>query len=365
MILYSDKNVLQAANDRIRKIFGYGRPVVVSFSGGKDSTVLLEITLQVAKELGISKVPVLFLDQECEYTRTAEYMQYIMNRPEVEPYWMQIPFRLWNANTGDWFTPWEPGVKWMREKEGIAYKENIYKCDRFKELFDAICHYHFGKGYISLGGVRIEESITRRRGLMSGNVIDGITWGKKGNNGIVLYPLFDWSFKDIWYYIFSTRVKYNTVYNYIFTKKPLSRARVSSLIHENSNEAIPLLQEIDPVAYNAMYERIPNIGTTNHLLLDAFEEIKNYPNCFVSWSEYIRYLIDNLICDANKVTFHRNFDRVELEIRGWQKRDKIDIYRTFCRGIITEDFEMTKLANGIQRHKHNYKYGNIETVIEE
>lgn len=360
MIIYQDKTVYEAAKERIKKLFSYGRPINVCFSGGKDSTVLLHITIEAMKEMGIKKkIPVIFIDQECEYTYTVDYMRYVMSMKEVEPYWMQVPFKLWNANTGDWFIPWQPGVKWMREKEPTAYHENVYDCDRFKHLFNAISAYHFGKGYISLGGVRIEESLRRRAGLMNGEVLPGMTYGKKGKDGDVIYPLFDWSYKDIWYYIFTNRLKYNKAYNYIFSKEPLSKARVSSLIHENSNQAIPYLQEIDPKAYNEMYSRIPNIGTTNHLLLDAFDELKKHPNCFSDWPDYLQYLIDNIIYqEGNRKIFHNKLNYVQHKIEKWSDKDKEEIYKGFARGIITEDFEQTKIYNRILNLSHKYKYGN-------
>lgn len=363
MILYQEKNVYEAAKDRIRKLYSMGRKICVCFSGGKDSTALLHVTLEVAKEIGIKKVPVIFLDQECEYTYTVDYMRYVMALPEVEPIWVQVPFRLWNANSGEWFIPWEEGKKWMREKEEISIKENIYGVDRFKDMFNAISAYHLGDDYISLGGVRIEESPARRAGLTGKETLLGMTYGKKCENGIVIYPLYDWSYKDIWYYIFSNRLKYNKAYNYIFSKEPLSKARVSSLIHENSNQAIPYLQEIDPKAYNAMYTRIPNIGTTNHLLLDAFEEIREYPNCFRDWPEYLYYLIDNIVYeDENKDIFRRNLQKVIEQVHNWQEKGQIEIYRAFARGIITEDFEQTKIQNRLLANKSKYKYGRVKTV---
>lgn len=364
MIIYSEQNVYEAAKDRIRKLFEMNKHIGVCFSGGKDSTVTLFITLEVAKEFGITKVPVIFLDQECEYTYTVDYMRYIMSLPEVEPIWVQVPFKLWNANSGEWFIPWEDGVKWMREKEEIAFKDNIYGVDRFKDMFEGISYHHLGEDYITIGGVRIEESLARRAGLTGKETLPGMTYGKRCKHGVVMYPLYDWSYRDIWYYIFSNRLKYNKAYNYIFSKEPLRSARVSSLIHENSNLNIPLLQEIDPKAYNAMYERIPNIGTTNHLLLDAFEEAKNFPNCFKGWTEYLQYLIDNIVAeDKNKKIFSFNLQRVSEKIADWQEPDKVDVFRAFARGIITEDFEQTKLQNKLLVHQSKYKYGKVKRVV--
>ena len=56
MIFYSDKNVYEAALERFRYIFRefYGkRKIVVTMSGGKDSTVVLNLAHEVMKEMGI------------------------------------------------------------------------------------------------------------------------------------------------------------------------------------------------------------------------------------------------------------------------------------------------------------------------
>ncbi len=58
MIFYSDKNVYEAALERFRYIFRefYGkRKIVVTMSGGKDSTVVLNLAHEVMKEMGIEK----------------------------------------------------------------------------------------------------------------------------------------------------------------------------------------------------------------------------------------------------------------------------------------------------------------------
>jgi hypothetical protein len=109
------------------------------------------------------------------------------------------------------------------------------------------------------------------------------------------------------------------------------------------------------------YTRIPNIGTTNHLLLDAFEEIRNYPNCFKDWPEYLKYLIDNIVAeDKNKIIFSNNLKTVITKVANWSDVDRLDIYRAFARGIITEDFEQTKLNNRLLVHKSKYKYGKAK-----
>lgn len=182
MIFYSDKNVYEAALERFRYIFRefYGkRKIVVTMSGGKDSTVVLNLAHEVMKEMGIEKIPVLFLDQEAETPMTIEYIRYIMHLPWVEPYWIQSYFQEWNASKGEWFNVWGPGEKWIREKEPDSYGDlEIPHNQYFSKTLDQVHRMLFGKDYLTLGGVRIEESPARLSGLTRGECLPGITWGE-------------------------------------------------------------------------------------------------------------------------------------------------------------------------------------------
>lgn len=55
-----------------------------------------------------------------------------------------------------------------------------------------------------------------------------------------------------------------------------------------------------------------------------------------------------------------NLNTVVDKIAGWSDSDRVDIYRAFARGIITEDFEQTKLNNRLLVHKSKYKYGKTK-----
>lgn len=64
-----DKNVLQAAQERITWTLETLPRVCVSFSGGKDSGLMLHLTAAIARQLQ-KKINVLFIDWEAQFSCT-------------------------------------------------------------------------------------------------------------------------------------------------------------------------------------------------------------------------------------------------------------------------------------------------------
>lgn len=378
MIFYSDKSVHEAAKERIRWIFEEfpDRRIVVDFSGGKDSTALLFVTKEVMDELGIKTIPVFFCDQEAEAPQTIDYVRKIMNFDWVEPYWIQSFFQEWNSSKGDWFNVWGPGEKWCREKEpGNPYTDCQYdKTRHFAEVLDSMQRYHFGDNYVALGGVRMDESPNRRLGLLLGACYKDITWGKaQTKGGLVFYPLWDWGYKDIWYYIFTNRLPYCKLYDYLFTKKPLNQCRVSSFIHENSIQTLKEIKEIAPKFYAAALKRIENINST----VQAYDMLCGYvgtlPPYFKDWPDYVYYLADHIVDDpANATKIKSIYESTRKRFRkkygnwpeGIEYMEEV-LGRTAAVCVVAEDFECSKLKNTTQvlisyqrQHYDEYKKAN-------
>lgn len=359
MYFYSDKNVYEAAIERLTFLVNEfpERNIIVDFSGGKDSSVVLHLLKETYDRLGIKKkIPLFFLDQEAEAPQTVEYVREVMSWPWVEPVWVQSYFREWNSSEGQWFNCWGPGEKWCREKEpGNKYVDvEADTLENFPEVLDSFHRKIFGDNYLSIGGVRIQESPTRRLGLTQSKCYKDITWGKvPSKDAFVFYPIWDWSTNDVWYYIFSNRYPYNKLYNYWMTKKPLVKCRVSSFIHENSIQSLKEIKEVAPEFYAAALKRIANINTTVQSYDMLLKYVSNLPPYFKDWSEYVYYLNEHLTArEESRKKLKANYD---AKIRRWHRKfghwkQGIDLAEetiglATAQSIVAEDYALSKVEN--------------------
>lgn len=81
-------DVFTAARERICHVYDTYDVVVVSYSGGKDSTCTLELTIEVARELDKLPVNVLFFDEEVLLPETEAMVLRTRERPEVNLIWV-------------------------------------------------------------------------------------------------------------------------------------------------------------------------------------------------------------------------------------------------------------------------------------
>jgi predicted phosphoadenosine phosphosulfate sulfurtransferase len=87
-------NVLQAARERIAYAFDEFPRIYVSFSGGKDSTVMLHLVMDEAKKRNM-KIGVLFIDWEVQYKLTIDHVlaMFELYKENIIPYWVALPIK--------------------------------------------------------------------------------------------------------------------------------------------------------------------------------------------------------------------------------------------------------------------------------
>lgn len=86
-------NILEAARERITWTLNTLPRVCVSFSGGKDSGLMLHLTAELARQMG-KKICVLFIDWEAQFSCTINYVQSLreLYTDVIEEfYWVALP----------------------------------------------------------------------------------------------------------------------------------------------------------------------------------------------------------------------------------------------------------------------------------
>lgn len=340
-MIYVENNVFDEALDRIRMLFDTHDDIIVSMSGGKDSTVLFEMSMMVAKEKGRLPLKVFWLDQEAEWQHTVDYMDWIMHLPDVDPYWYQVPFDFPNnlSQQNKTLRAWDDSQrdKWIHPLADVGIHECPIKVseDRDKAFYELVKHL---PEYISrdakqcavLLGMRMSES-PRRRMTITGTAAKwhGITWCTNNiGNTRKFWPIYDFTDADIWTAIAKNHWRYNETYDLMY-RWGVSRKqmRVSALIHETAWHSLEMLQEFEPKTYNKFVARVPGTHTYNHAFDESGVMPKTLPFAFKSWKEYRDYLLEH-ICPIE--------DR-PIYIKRWQGQEGDEWYRVHVKEVILND----------------------------
>jgi predicted phosphoadenosine phosphosulfate sulfurtransferase len=345
---YLSQNVFDAAKERIGFCFDHCDDIIVSMSGGKDSTVMFELALAVARQRGRLPLKVYWLDQEAEWIATEAYMRGVMYRPEVEPWWFQIPFRLTNSLsfTKNYLHVWSPDEKdrWLRDQDPVSVKVNPTGHDRFHEVVARCPSYCGVDGRRHVGvlvGMRIQESLARRMILMYRTAdYHGITWCRKFpvRNTRVFWPIYDMRDTDVWTAIANEHWAYNSIYDRMY-QAGVRKMRVSALIHETSWHAIRNLHEFEPRLYDRYLARVNGVNCFDHFDTELIP--RQLPPYFRDWREYRDYLLLHLIEVRHHDTFRSR----------WKGQDSIEHYKLHVHEIMVNDIDGTVNDNGRIRMK--------------
>lgn len=355
-MVYKESNVFDEALERIRFVFDIFDEVIVAMSGGKDSTVVFNLAMIVAKEKNRLPLKVFWLDQEAEWQSTVDYMSEIMHREDVEPYWFQIPFDFTNSLSPqkNFIRVWDEKAKdlWIHPQSDISIKQFDYKSNRFHDLYKELQIAITKNQSAVLCGMRIDESPARRILIVGKSAqYKGITWASAlyGKKMRQFYPIYDFKREDIWAAIAKNNWEYNTLYDKQYRYgTPNWNMRCSALIHETAWYNILGLQEFEPETYNKFCKRVAGTSTFTH----AFEtEVipKELPFMFKDWKEYRDYLLYHLVKP----------EYWELFKTRWKSQISDDWYKIHVRECIINDIDGTINNNAkLRLRQKEWKRGN-------
>ena len=228
------ENVYQLVQKRLKFLFNEFDNIYVSFSGGKDSGLLLNLVLDFQKKYYPNrKIGVFHQDFEAQYTLTVEYVERTFERikNDVEPYWVCLPMATRTAVTNYkmfWY-PWDDTKKdlWVRKMPEHEYvinlNNNIITTYRYKMHQEDLAK-QFGRWYkdshnelstICLLGIRADESLQRYNGFLNKKYgYMGQCWiTNQFKNVWCASPLYDWTVSDVWHANFLFGYDYNHIYD--------------------------------------------------------------------------------------------------------------------------------------------------------
>jgi predicted phosphoadenosine phosphosulfate sulfurtransferase len=357
--IFLNENVWETALERIRYLYDEFETIVVAFSGGKDSTVTLELALIVAREKNRLPVKVCFIDQEAEWEATITYTKEVMHRKEIDPLWIQVPIFLPNSlSQGTPFLiSWEDGKEWMRDKDPISIKDEVKLKNAGKEGKPGYWYTYFSntigqlfpdQPVCMLGGIRTEESPTRLVALTHQATYKHITWGKKldeKKKQFTFYPIYDWSLSDVWKAIHDNDWRYCKIYDEMYRHGVAPHMmRVSNLHHETAVHHLFWLQQIEPQTWEALTKRLGGINQARHISKSEMLTVKTLPPMFESWTEYRDYLTQKLVLnETQKEAFTSHWK--SMDVSYGDMRNIEDLHRRQVNSILVNDWEGCKLAN--------------------
>lgn len=311
---YNDSvNVYQAANERIKFIFDNFERIYLSFSGGKDSGVMLNLTLDYMRHNGIkNKIGVMVLDNEANYSHSLDFMYDIIdaNLDLLDVYWCCLPITL-PCTVSQYAVDWQcwgekDRDRWIRPMSDKPYIVNMQNCPfdffrenmNYDEFWDSFGDW-FGQGKSTacLIGIRASESLNRFRAIMNVDkeILKGQMWTKR-NTEIVYncYPIYDWRVEDIWTANAKFDWKYNKLYD-IFYKAgvPVAKMRVASPFMSESKSSLGMYRVIDPGVWAKLCARVhgANFVATYGKQL-GYKSFKLPPGH--TWKSFAKFLLATL-----------------------------------------------------------------------
>lgn len=338
---YLDKNVYEAAQDRITYLFKEFDHILVAFSGGKDSSVCLHMIYDYAEEHGLTeKVGIYHLDYEAQYQMTTDYVTdvFLNQFPNIkEKFWICLPLSAQCAcsMTGAFWIPWDKDKQeiWVREMPDNPYVINEENCPDgigfVKGMQDYTLQDKFGEWYGNTHGktavvigIRADESLNRFRAIASDKKVnrykDTNYIIQKSGSTFNAYPIYDWSAADIWTYNGKFQKTYNKLYDlYYQAGLTIDQMRVASPFNDCAMNTLHLYKVIDPSNWGKMVGRVNGVNMAGLYGGTTAMGWKNITKpAHLTWKEYCFFLLNTL----DEKTREHYLEKLKTSIKFWHDK---------------------------------------------
>lgn len=331
---YLQTNVFDASIQRLHFIFNNFDRIYLSFSGGKDSGVMLNLTLDFMRKHKITKkLGIMIMDNEANYEDSLSFMQSILdsNLDLLDVYWCCLPITL-PCTVSAYNTEWQcwgekDKDKWIRPLPKMPYvvsysnhnfdffTENM-SYDKFWDMFGD--WYSEGKRTACLIGIRADESLNRYRAIVNERkeTLLGEPWTKKNTNLVYnCYPIYDWGTKDIWVANAKFGWNYNKLYDkFYMAGLSIHSMRVASPFMSESKSSLNMYRVIDPNSWARLCMRVNGAN-----FIATYGKQINYTSFKLppqhTWKSFTKFLLNTLPKEVAQ-SFTRKFIQ---SLKFWRK----------------------------------------------
>lgn len=300
---YTGQNVYDALQERLKFVFEEFENVFVSFSGGKDSGLLLNLTRDFQRKYYPNrKIGVFHQDFEAQYTVTTEYVERTFERiqDEVEPYWVCLPMATRTALSSYqmyWY-PWDDTKKesWVRpmpkhpyvinleHNPVTTYRYRMHQEDLAKQFGRWYRMSHGDRKTVCLLGIRADESLQRYSGILNKKhgYMDKCWISRQFKDVWAASPIYDWSNSDVY-----------DLYNMAGLKP--NQMRVASPFNDYAKDSLNLYRTIDPEIWAKLVGRVKG---ANFASIYGRTKAMGYRSLTLpeghTWESYTKFLLDTL-----------------------------------------------------------------------
>lgn len=269
-------DVYTAAKERIGWTFDNFNRIYLSFSGGKDSTVMLHMVMDEAKRRN-RKIGLFMIDWECQIGLTIEFTRkmYEEYADWIDPYWVALPMKTWNSCSQiepEW-TAWDAQKKdlWVRQPDPMSITDPsvfpfYYEAMPFEEFVPAFAQWFAnGEPCACFVGIRADESLNRFRTVARDNKpkYDGKAWTTNAiDDAWNVYPIYDWRTEDVWTYLSKENKPYNALYDRMYQAGiKISQMRICEPFGDEARKGLWLYQVVEPAMWAKVCLRVAGANT--------------------------------------------------------------------------------------------------------
>jgi predicted phosphoadenosine phosphosulfate sulfurtransferase len=294
MKLYLQKNVYEAAIERLGEVYKLFDNIAIAYSGGKDSGVILWLVLNTIPKN--KRCWIYFVDKESNLITTKDYILRQFDEikdtyPYVNILWFCLPLKEINALSfyDPYYYCWDKSKKdlWIYDPPNRDYviteDNNVLKNCGYdtenKYVYGAINNYisdNGNKPTAVVVGLRADESLNRYRAVTKHPHfnLDYIT--KVKDNIYNTYPIYDWDIRDVMKYYADNNIELNPIYHKMWLKGVFKREmRISQSFAGVPKKTLPIYRELEPESFEKFLKRVNGINSLTHIDLNTIKKLSD------------------------------------------------------------------------------------------